>query len=192
MASDTGGSWIKPLLDSLQQLYMKLSTLILQRRMESYRKEGGKDVDNEILSVLNEIVDGAASAQGSDSVAIEGAGGGQPDQVSSVEQGNADRSKQVGPTATPSTAFTDLSSHMHASLSGNSDVHPLGKKLKASAWEHIHTALRYAREQKAELARMYANLAQEALQQASHHMTDEAYSELKQSLLEELKKLRSR
>lgn len=191
MASDTGGTWSKALLESLQQLYSKLSVMIVNRRMESYRKESGAHLDKEILSALYQIVDETPVSQNPKPGAVEGTESGQPDQVRLTERSKSFGQKQASSTSAPAATFTDLSNHMHASLSSNSETHPLGERLKASAWEHIHTALRYVREEKPDLAKMHANLAQEALQQASHHMTEEAYVELKRSVLEELGKLRT-
>lgn len=190
MASNPGDSWIKALLDSLQALHSKLSVLILNRRIDSYRKDSGHHLDKQILSTLYDIAENTPKPENlktgaEDTRLVNQAGGmvpGDSNRAPGVKQSNA-------PPAIP---HSDLSSHLHTNLSKTSDSGHLGEKLKASAWDHIHTSLRYVRQGKADLAKMYADLANEALQQASHHMTDDEYIVMKTSILEELQKLRER
>lgn len=188
MAPNSGDGWIKTLLDSLQTLYSKLSVLILNRRMNTYRKESSSQLDKQILSALFDIVEKTPEPQSlkTDSDALK------PEaQADRLIAGNSKGAPQVKVSNAPAATLpNDLSSHMHSNLSKTSDSKHLGEKLKSSAWDHIHTSLRYVREGNTDLAKMYAGLANEALQQASHHMTDEAYIELKTSVLEELQKLR--
>lgn len=189
MAPGSDDSWIKNLLDSLQALYSKLSVLILDRRIKSYRKESSSHKDTQLLSALYDIVEKTpAPAPETDAVNADSRPAAQADGSNS---GVSNRAPDVKPSnAPPAMSHTDLSNHLHTNLSKRSDSGHLAVKLKASAWDHIHTSLRYVREGKADLARMHADLANEALQQASHHMTDEEYIELKTSLLAELQKLR--
>lgn len=63
MASNSGDTGIKALLDSLQALYAKMSALIINKRINSYRKEGGAQLDTEILSALYDIVEKTPAAQ---------------------------------------------------------------------------------------------------------------------------------
>lgn len=184
MASNTGDSWIKTLLDSLQSLYTKLSFVILNRRIHSYRKESGAVMDKQILSTLFDIVEKTPGGKNSKSVASEATPVTETDGLTSDDQKTGSEIKQRN--AAPEMLHKDLSNHLHKS----SDSGNLGSKLRASAWDHIHTSLRYVREEKPDLAKMHAGLANEALQQASHHMTDEQFTELKTSIMAELQKLR--
>jgi hypothetical protein len=187
MASNSGDTWIKALLDSLQALLSKLSVLILNRRMGSYRKEGAAPHDRQILSALYDMVDKTSAPQDPTSIADDTANavqtGDRSSGVSSSASGKTERN------TVSETLQTDLSNHLRRSRSNASDAKSFGVKLKTAVWDHIHTSLRYTRQGNVDLAKMHADLAGEALQQASHHMTDEEYIEFKASILEELKKL---
>lgn len=57
--------------------------------------------------------------------------------------------------------------------------HPcMGDKLKNSAWEHIHCTIRYAKQGNIALAKLHADIAGHAIEEAAHFMKDEEYSEL--------------
>ncbi|MCB1752095.1 MAG: hypothetical protein KDI74_10250 [Gammaproteobacteria bacterium] len=188
MASNSGDTGIKALLDSLQALYAKMSALIINKRINSYRKEGGAQLDTEILSALYDIVEKTPAAQ---SPRADNGDGRPATEAEGASTGESHRSPEVRqPGTAPATQHSDLSNHLHTNLSKTADSEHLGAKLKTSAWDHIHTSLRYVREGNAELARMHAGLANEALHQASHHMSDTEYVELKTAVLEELQKLR--
>ena len=54
----------------------------------------------------------------------------------------------------------------------------MGDKLKKSAWEHVHSAIRYARQENMAMAKLHADIAGHALDEAAHFLKDEEYSEL--------------
>lgn len=57
--------------------------------------------------------------------------------------------------------------------------HPhMGEDLKASAWEHIHTTIRHARNGAVDTAKLHASIAGSALEEAGHYMSIEDYTEL--------------
>ena len=185
MAPGSGDSWTKTLLDSLQALYSKLSVLILNRRMDSYRKESSQYLDKQILTTLYDIVEKTPK---SDNLKADA---GDVGPVTQPATGASNRAAKVQQHSAPTaTSYTDLSSHLHTSLSKSSDSGHLREKLKSSAWDHIHTSLSYVRQGNPDLAKMHADLANEALLQVSHHMSDEENIELKSKVLEELQKLR--
>lgn len=51
----------------------------------------------------------------------------------------------------------------------------LSKKLKESTWNHIHTALRLARQGEAGTARLHLDIASQALKEAAHYMSREEH-----------------
>ena len=184
MASNTGDTWFKSLLDSLQSLYSKLSFVILDRRIHSYRRDNGAVVDKEILSKLFDMVEKTPASDNSGNAASEA---GPEKEMDGLPTGARKTDSGINPrNAAPEMAYKDLSNHLHKSA----DSANLGTRLRASAWDHIHTSLRYVREEKPDLAKMHAGLANEALQQASRHLTDEEYTTLKTSIMDELQKLR--
>ena len=51
----------------------------------------------------------------------------------------------------------------------------LGRKLKISTWEHIHTSIRYARKGNRQSAKLHADIAASAIKEAAHYMPKEEY-----------------
>ena len=68
----------------------------------------------------------------------------------------------------------------------------MGKKLKDSTWSHIHTALMQARKGDVSTAKLHADIANGALKEAAHYMSEADYkllcSEVEKSF-EELENL---
>ena len=171
MTSNTDGNSIKVLLASLLALYSRLSALILNQRMTSYRKGDSALLDKQILAALYDIVEKTPAPETPDHQVSGGGSAAQADKVIS------------------DVSNRDVAIKAHATLSRMPSSIHLGEKLSVSAWDHIRTSLRYVHEKNIGLAKMHADLANEALKQASHYMTDEEYIELKVSVLEELQKL---
>lgn len=189
MSSITDHSSIKTLLDSLQALYMRLSAQDLKERMTSYRKGDSALLDKQILSALYSVVEQTPVAEVRNGQVAESGS------VTSADEGLTDPQEaqavaKEGSVKAPETPQKDLSNRLHSTLSRSSGSIHLGEKLRVSAWDHIRTSLRYVREKNPDLAKMHADLANEALQQASHYMTDDEYIELKAAVLDELQKLR--
>ncbi|MCP5446275.1 MAG: hypothetical protein H6964_04655 [Chromatiaceae bacterium] len=185
MTSNTGDTWIKSLLDSLQSLYSKLSFVIIDRRIHSYRKESTVVVDKDILAKLLEMVEQTPARKASGSAVNDAKPAAETNGLTAgVRKTGSDIQQH---SAAPEMVYKDLSNHLHKAADSDS----LGARLKTSAWDHIHTSMRYLREENPDLAKMHAGLANEALAQAAHHLTDEAYAELKSSIMAELQKLRT-
>ena len=51
----------------------------------------------------------------------------------------------------------------------------MGEKLKKSTWSHIHTATLQARQGSLSNAKMHAGIANDALKEAAHYMSEEDY-----------------
>jgi len=65
----------------------------------------------------------------------------------------------------------------------------MGGVLRKRTWEHIHAALRLARQGDAKNARLHVDLANAALAEAAHYLTDEEISEFATALKEKLREL---
>ena len=188
MSSDKDNNSLKTLLDYLQTLFSRVSALNLNRRMMSHRKSDSALLDQQILAALYEIVE--KTPVPNDSKNRESTVVYEPQTVVvKSDISNLDVTTKKGDITSSSASNKDLSNRLHATLSRTSDAIYVGEKLSVSAWDHIRASLRYVREKNAGLAKMHADLASEALQQASHYMADEEYIVLKASVLEELQKL---
>ena len=66
----------------------------------------------------------------------------------------------------------------------------MSKKLKKSTWNHIHTALRLARQGEVRTARLHADIANHALHEAGHYMSEEEYRKFTLEVEEKLSEIR--
>ena len=165
---------LKALLNALQRLYARITSLALNRRMGSYRKEAGTVADHDLSALLSDHIDRVAASRRADGEKI------QP-QVSAPENPTA--------THTPSPARRDSGRRVpivgrafgglgryFRSRRTESVVDPeLSKKLKTSTWNHIHTALRLARQGEERTAKLHLDFASQALKEAAHYMSKEEY-----------------
>ena len=188
MTTNSNDGALTTLLTSLQALFSRLSLLILNRRIGTYRRDGIVNKDSELLSTLYQILDSTPAVDNTEHRRNGEKGISAVEVVTEVAQYKIPANAE-GVVEAAGTQFTDLSNRLHATHSKSSDATHLGEKLGISTKEHIRTALRYVREQNPELAKMHADLANEALQQAAHYLSDEAYIELKSSVLAEIRKL---
>ncbi len=73
-----------------------------------------------------------------------------------------------------------------------SEINPaIKEQLSKSTWSHIHAAIRNARQGKKTEARLYGELANNALKEAAHYMSEDEYLEFTTSIDLELSKLKS-
>ncbi len=56
--------------------------------------------------------------------------------------------------------------------------HSLGDKLKSVAWEHLHSAIRYAKQGDIDAAKLHSDIAGNALEEASYYLGNKDYSDL--------------
>jgi methyl coenzyme M reductase subunit C-like uncharacterized protein (methanogenesis marker protein 7) len=74
----------------------------------------------------------------------------------------------------------------------SSDINPaIKEQLSKNTWLHIHAAIRNARQGKQTEARLYGELANNALKEAAHYMSEDEYLEFTSSIDNELNKLKS-
>ena len=65
----------------------------------------------------------------------------------------------------------------------------MGENLKDSTWSHIHTAMLHARQGNVINAKLHARIANDALKQAAHYLSEEDYKVLCEELTKVFKKL---
>jgi len=162
---------IKTLIHALQKLYARITSLVLHKRMGSYRDEVGSVADHDLATLLSDHIDrlAAPGPENSDRT--------QP-QVS--EQKVQAATQKPSPGRTHSGHQVSIVSRTlnglgrYFKLSRTESVDPeLSKKLKNSAWNHIHTALRLARQGEARTAKLHLDIANQALKEAAHYMSRE-------------------
>ncbi len=160
------------LFSSLQLLYRKVSMVILNLRMHSYHSS----VDsNDITSLLNKQIEGLVSSSAKDTTGHIDTSEIDEHVKHDLINKNNEKYKEVKNVGELGSEFSKYLNQRKTS----SIIHPyMGDKLKKSAWEHIHHAIRYAHQGNAVSARLHADIAGHALEEASHYLKNEEYSEL--------------
>lgn len=156
----------------LLYLYRKISIVMVRIRMRSYRPFIESNNSFDITPLLHQ-------------------------QIKTLLTPNSNKGDELLPNAYKkaqdskiSTPIVDNKKHQDSEIENgfaeylkqkksSSIDHPyMGDKLKNSAWEHIHCTIRYARQGNMAMAKLHADIAGHALEEAVHFMKDEEYSEL--------------
>lgn len=160
---------LKSLLSSLGRLYRKVSRKLWDRRLGSYRKESYPDIDVDIQQPLDHQIHSLSdrpktAAIGEGAVKSETAAG------SSVMRGAEDYREVI-----LEDALNDLSERFRTE--GPADA-GMGQRLRQSTWNHIHQALRLARDGDEKAAQLHAGFANNALKESAHYLDEAAYRAL--------------
>lgn len=161
----------------LLYLYRKISIVVVKIRMRSYRPFPESSNTFDITSLLHKQINTLTPdpTKNNTPLASESMKPHFSEQnVLKVDsKNNQDREiENVGSTESEFSKYlkqTKLSSINHPFM---------GEKLKKSAWEHIHCSIRYARQGNVALAKLHANIAGHALEEAVHFMKDDEYTKL--------------
>jgi hypothetical protein len=164
------------LLSLLRNLYGKLAIAIIKIRTSTYRKFSQPRKISSITSVLTKQIDDLAARAARENK--------YQDEVSESKRNNTyihskkdydeyslDNIKSV------SGIESELSKHLKKRISPSIMNPGVVDKLIASAWEHIHSAIRFARRGEADKAKLHADIAGHALEEVSHYLEDEEYSD---------------
>ena len=162
---------IKALLHALQRLYARITALVLHKRMGSYREEAGSVAEHDFATLLSDLIDRLAAPGPANSENI-------PPQVSAqtaTQNPSPGRPDSDHMVSIVSRTFNGLGRYFKTSRT-ESDLDPeLSEKLKQSTWNHIHTALRLARQGEAANAKLHLDIASQALKEAAHYMSREEH-----------------
>jgi hypothetical protein len=165
---------INALLHALQKLYARITSLVLHQRMRSYREEAGNVSEHDLATLLSDHIDRLAAPGSPNSGKI------QP-QVSerkaqTATQNPSPRRPHSGhQSSILSRTFNELGRYFKSSRTQPVLDPELSKKLQTSAWNHIHTALRLARQGEARTAKLHLDIASQALKEAAHYMSREEH-----------------
>ena len=162
------------LLSVLKNLYSQLSQIAFGRtqlRLNTYKQHAKPQVD--IASLLNkEIEDISSHAQeaGSNSVTHEIETTEHQEQVKTISHKDA----RVENTSGVESEFVKYVKQRHPT-----DVTQphIGEELKASAWKHIHAAMRSAKSGNQESAKLHIDIASTAIEESGDYMSPEDYSD---------------
>lgn len=165
---------INALLHALQRLYARITSLLLHKRMGSYREEAGSVADHDLTTLLSDHIDRLAEPRPANS-------GKSPRRVSgddvhtATQNSTPGRPHAVHRVSIVSRTLNALGRYFKSGQTKTVLDPELSKKLKKSAWDHIHTALRLARQGDARTAKLHLDIASQALKEAAHYMSREEH-----------------
>ncbi len=171
------------LIQTLRQVYFRVSSSLLQRRMDRTKLGGGDTSNINIAEPLRKHIDILTAQKSSDS-------GYEVDEAGALHPENTDISDTARATGEATTrggwSFNDLATWIKK-RGGLPVMEPhIAEKLKNSARQHINEALRLARQGKNEAAKVHAELAENAVKTAAHYMSEDAYHDFKMYVLDRL------
>ncbi len=171
---------------ALRELYYKLCNMDLHKHMNFYKRNTGTNKAPDISVSLTKHIDRLAPASkpkspGATSTATA---------RSSKRAAKPDNAKQ--PNQQPGRLKKVVSSIIRPKKIFASKITPdpyMGDKLKDSTWSHIHTALLHARQGEVITAKLHADIANEALKEAAHYMSEEDHKVLCEEVAKAFKEL---
>ena len=128
--------------------------------------------DETIASPLHDYLDRIDKKSKVENNTIDSAGSG----ASTENQEN--RSKNKDARDTPSDESPEFEKYFQSRKAATLLVPEIGKKLRDSAWTHLHEAIRYSRKGDMENARLHADLADGTLKEAVQYMSRKDFEEL--------------
>jgi hypothetical protein len=180
------GGKVDSLLKGVMQLYLQVSTRLLELRVDKTDQKIGRVTNVDIVGPLGAqarryavaIQGGEISAAGpAESNAIA------PDESTSDGEKTADRSDTPSPATHPTELPSELALQFSREPRAGSLKPPMGEQLRRRTFEYVNHALQLAKQGRVESAETYAKLAQAALATASAYLSAEEYLALTREVM---------
>jgi hypothetical protein len=175
-------SKMQSLLHAIAKLYSSVVATVVHERVMSYHADTGADDDDDIGASLrdyiNNVKKNATTAPSvSQSVVTEPV-------LPTATHGKGNTALLENPSAgaLDSTLSDYFKKHTASSRLGT----PLGEKLKTSAWNHTHSAIRFAHQGDFASAKLHAELANNAIHELGHYMPEDDFIAFKRAVKAEL------
>lgn len=172
------------LLSSLKGFYTQLNRLsldILQSRIKFFQQHSKPQLKIDIKTILNKQVDDLAArvitVPKEDMDISDESSAHQPIINLSVDK-NSTSSISKKTTENVDGVESDFVKYLKHRKAGSVTQPHMGENLKSSAWEHIHSATRHAKNGAVDTAKLHASIAGTALEEAGNYMNNEEYSQL--------------
>jgi hypothetical protein len=165
---------INLLINALQRLYARIASLVLEKRMGSYREEAGSVADHRLSTLLSDHIDRLAESRPANGVKAQGKA--PEDEVHTATHNlSLGRRQSEHQASIMSRTLSGLGRYFRSNRTESVLDPEMSKKLKKSTWTHIHTAIRLARQGDARTAKLHLDIASQALQEAGHYMPKEEH-----------------
>jgi len=176
------------LLHDLKRLYYKICDNELCRRLGLYHRLTGSKQAPDISTPMAEHLDRLALTGKTNAADTTSISSSTVSEVTSRQNNTArPRKRRYGMFKSVTTYFH--SKKIFTPLKTNDPY--LGEKLKDSTWSHIHAAQLQARQGNTINAKLHAGIANDALKEAAHYMSDKDYKDLCDEVTAIFKKLES-
>ena len=177
---------ISRLLHDLHELYYRLCAIDLRKRISLYHRHTGTNEAPDISTSLTKHFDKLAPTSKPNRVNATSTA----TTISSKRPVMPENAKQHG--RQPRGIFKVVSAFIrpkkiYTSMK-TSDPY-MGEKLKDSTWTHIHAAQLQARQGNISNAKLHAGIANDALKEAAHYMSEDDYKALCEEVAMVFKKL---
>lgn len=166
------------LFKTLQKLQAKLAVAMQKIQTRAYHPLSKSTGSFDMTGMLEDQVEELALKMSKKDISVKKSDEIQPP---SFEHTHNTTNSQDNPaelaenTSGTETEFAKyLNERKHAVVSNPA----IGQKLQDSIWEHVHSAIRYARQGDVATAKLHSKIAATALEESGHYLNNEEYSEL--------------
>ena len=168
-------SYYRRLIEGLEQLYTKVSLIVLHNRVSSYHarpSEAKRKHPDGIKTPLSQFIESTVAQATSSNHTNQ-----------NYQHLAEERKPQPQPHHSSESQCPPLSRERIDELSKyfkqrnkGGDLHPpIKEQLEHSVWEHIHATVRCAKQGDKNNARMHLNIAHSACKELGHYMDEEEY-----------------
>lgn len=161
------------LLQTLQRLRSTLLSRLFRLRIDAYRQGGPANIAYDVSERLKQELDKIAHTQGVPAAELQCERPARHTATPSSENGDK---KAEGVLR---RSFVELSHYFRTRRQHPTLNSHVAESLRESTWEHLHTALRLAREGNLCGAKLHADIANNALKEAARHMSADDYRDFK-------------
>jgi hypothetical protein len=176
------------LLTIIKRLYSRIMTLRLETHASSNHYHNNTTHSRNIVSSLSKCIDKLATDAEKHPV-------NEPD----LHIADLEHYSHTMPPINHETSHTTSSNSKPAELSEylkNSHQHfrsnsVTGNKLIQSTWEHLHASIRLARLGDVKNARLHSELTKNALNEATHYLSEQEYSRFSKDVIQALEEINS-
>lgn len=170
-----GTTFYNSLLHEIENIYFRVSYSLLQKRMHSYHAQAaqGGHYANGIRQPLMGYINDLAAVDHADPTSLRHIDHTAPEHPAHQHIPIKYLPQKHGPNK---ANVSELSRYFKMRNNEAMIHNGIEEKLEHSTWEHIHAAIRYARQGETKKARMHADIASTACAELAHFMLGEAYT----------------
>lgn len=178
---------LRALLNALRDLYLRMGTTLLHKRMQPPASPPTAGSSANIADSMRDHIEQTAAK-----VATSEQSGPDADSLAAVEA-TAGQPASAGRNdeALRPNLFDGLAKRFRRNRQAGKLEPHLREKMRTNTLAHINKSMRFARQGKAEAAKIHAELAESAMKTASEYMTEEEYRAFEQDVKEKLKAIGS-